>query len=307
MPGNTVTINGILPVLPTPFLEGRFDPESFQRLLDEMLDHVDGYTLLGSTGEAPSMTTQERATIAEQALAMTPTDKTVVVGVTHTSIADSVALARHAQAHGAKGVLCALPYYFANSPGGALRYLRELDAALTIHLVLYDNPVPTNTDLAAETVISWARELEHPRTVKLTDHDLGKVPRWQEAGLSVLAGDDPILFRYLAAGVDGAMVIVPALFPEPFRRTFDLAKQGALAPSYEAFATEILPFTHVFGIGDEIATTKALLAMLGVFASDELRPPLEPTSPDRRDLLRIGHELATRRASAQHTARPSPD
>ena len=96
MPGNTVSINGILPVLPTPFLEGRFDPESFQRLLDGMLDHADGYTLLGSTGEAPSMTTQERATIAEQALAMTPTDKTVVVGVTHTSIADTRRLARHA-------------------------------------------------------------------------------------------------------------------------------------------------------------------------------------------------------------------
>jgi 4-hydroxy-tetrahydrodipicolinate synthase len=293
-----VSIKGILPVIPTPFLDGRFDPESFQRLLDQMLDHVDGYTLLGSTGESPSMTTQERIAIAEQALAMTPKDKTVVVGVTHTSIADTVALARHAQTHGAQGVLCALPYYFANTPGGALGFLHELDDALTIELVLYDNPVPTNTNLAADTVLSWARELEHLRTVKLTDHDLDKIPQWQEGGLSVLAGDDPILFRYVAAGVDGAMVIVPALFPEAFRRTFDLAKEGDLGASYEVFATEILPFTHVFGIGDEIATTKALLAMLGVFASDELRPPLEPASPARRELLRIGHELATRRKSA---------
>ncbi|MDX6512636.1 MAG: 4-hydroxy-tetrahydrodipicolinate synthase, partial [Gaiellaceae bacterium] len=60
MPGDAVSITGVLPVIPTPFLDGRFDSASFQRLLDQMLDHVDGYTLLGSTGEAPSMTTEER-------------------------------------------------------------------------------------------------------------------------------------------------------------------------------------------------------------------------------------------------------
>jgi 4-hydroxy-tetrahydrodipicolinate synthase len=291
MAGSSVV--GLLPVIPTPFRDGRFDADSFKRLADHMLPWLDGYTLLGSTGEAPSLTTEERIEIAEAALAMTPPDKTVVVGVSHTSVADSLRLAEHAQAHGAKGVLCSAPYYFANSDEGVLRYLRTIDEALEIALVLYDNPVSTKTHLDADVVVDWARELAHLRTVKLTDHDLDKVATWHEAGLSVLAGDDPIIFRYLAAGVDGAMVIAPAVFPSAFRAVWDAGRDGDLATAFAIFAREILPFVHVFGIGDEIATTKALLHELGIFASDELRPPLEPVDDDRRALLVQAYELGT--------------
>src|SRR4051812_11879525 len=152
-------------------------------MVDRMAPDLDGYTLLGSTGEAPSMTTAERMSIASEALAMTPAGMTVVVGVTHTSVADSVALARHAEAHGAAAVMCAMPYYFANTTDGMLAYLDQIDRAIGIDLVLYDNPGASRTVLGIETVLGWADTLEHLTTVKLTDHDLPKVPRWREAGL----------------------------------------------------------------------------------------------------------------------------
>lgn len=287
-----MAVTGILPVIPTPFRDGRFDGTSFQRLLDHMLPHVDGYTLLGSTGEAPSLTIQTRRDIAEAALGMTPRDKHVIVGVSSTSTEDTIGLARHAEEHGCSGVLCAAPFYFANTGSGILRFLERLDAALGVDLVFYDNPQATKTVVSAETVIGWSRQLGSLRTVKLTDHDLSKIDAWHAAGLSVLAGDDPIVFRYLAAGVDGAMVIAPAVFPEPFRHTWDLVRAGELPGAYEVFAREVLPFLHVFGIGDEIATTKSLLASAGIFASAEVLPPLEPTTSERAALLRIAYDLA---------------
>jgi 4-hydroxy-tetrahydrodipicolinate synthase len=293
-----VSIEGILPVIPTPFLDGAFDAASFRRMVDRMAPDLDGYTLLGSTGEAPSMTTAERMQIAEEALGMTPPGMTVVVGVTHTSVADSVALARHAEANGAAAVMCAMPYYFANTTAGMLSYLDQIDRAIGIDLVLYDNPGASRTVLGADTVLEWADTLEHLTTVKLTDHDLAKVPRWREAGLSVLAGDDPIVFRYLTAGVDGAMVIVPMLFPAAFRRCFDLVQAGRVPEAYEVFCAGILPFSHVFGIGDEIATTKSILAAIGVFDSDEVRPPLVPASDERRALLEMAYALSMREVGA---------
>lgn len=276
---------GILPVITTPLRDGEFDAESFQRLLDHMLPWTDGYTLLGSTGEAPSLTTEERLSIAERALAMTPADKQVVVGVTHTIASESAALAAHAQAHGAAGVLCAVPYYFPNTPAGILRHLEEVHAVLEVDLVLYDNPVATKTTLAADDVIDWSQRLDGLTGVKLTDHDLGKVERWHDAGLRVFAGDDVIVLRYLDAGVDGAMVIAPSLFPEAFRRVWDLFREGELEEALAIAGRSILPFLHVFGLGDEIATTKAALADAGIFASDELLPPLAPVDERRRRLL----------------------
>jgi 4-hydroxy-tetrahydrodipicolinate synthase len=115
----------------------------------------------------------------------------------------------------------------------------------------------------------------------------------------VLAGDDPIIFRYLAAGVDGVMVIAPAVFPEPFRCTYELVRSGAVPQGYEVFAREILPFLHVFGIGTEIATTKALLASLGIFASAEVLPPLEAASVERTELLRVAYDLGVAGSKAR--------
>jgi len=292
-------VEGVLPVIPTPLRDGAFDRESFERFLEHMLEEVDGYTLLGSTGEAPSLTTAERQAIAAAALELTPGEKAVVVGISHTSLGDALELARHAEAHGAAALLCASPYYFANTEDGILRYLERIDRVIGIDLVLYDNPVSTKTALDANVVVGWAEELEHLRSVKLTDHDLRKIDIWHAAGLTVLAGDDPILFRYLAAGVDGAMVIAPCVFPDAFRETWERIRSGDLVGSQAVFSAEIAPFLHVFGIGEEIATTKALLAEIGVFASDEVLPPLQPVSDERRVLLRAAYEFGREQSEAR--------
>lgn len=295
-----MAIRGVLPVIPTPFRDGAFDRESFARLLDHMLPSVDGFTLMGSTGEAPSLTDAERKEIVAAALALTPGDKTVVVGVSHTSPTASAALAVHAQEHGAAGVLCCSPFYFANSPDGILAHLARIDEAIEIELVLYDNPFTTKTPLRAEWVVDWASRLDRLNSVKLTDHDLAKIPAWREAGLSVLAGDDPILSQFLAAGVDGVMVIAPAVLPESFAAAWAHLGAGRVDAALDVCSRELAPFIHAFGIGDEIATTKALLADIGVFASDELLTPLSAVDAVRRQQLRqaweVGRDAAQRRS-----------
>jgi 4-hydroxy-tetrahydrodipicolinate synthase len=287
------SIEGLLPVIPTPFLNGAFDETSMRRFLDYFLPWMDGYTLLGSTGESPSLTTAERMRIAEFAMASTPPDKTVVIGVSHTSLQDSLTLARHAESIGAHGVLCAAPYYFANTSEGVLRFLAALDDQLGIELVLYDNPAATGTQLDAALVCDWASQLKNLHTVKLTDHDLSKIAVWHAAGLKVIAGDDPIAFRYLAEGADGAMMIAPCLFPEAFSRVWRLVQDGRQADAYGVFAARILPLTHVFGIGDEIPTSKAVLKAIGLFSSAEVLPPLVEATPARSALVELGYRIAT--------------
>lgn len=284
-------------MIPTPFVGGAFDPDSFRCLVERMDPHCHGYTLLGSTGEAPSLTLPERMAIAEAALGMTPPDMQVVVGISHTSAASSVELARHAAGCGAAAVLCSAPYYFQNTADGVLAFLREIDAAVETEIVLYDNPVATDTVIDAQDVVRWSQELEHLNSVKLTDHRLDKIETWRDAGLRVFAGDDPIAFRYLAAGVDGAMIIAPALCPRACRETWDAVQEGDLRTAYTVFSREVLPILHVFGIGDEIMTTKVLLAQLGVFASTEVRPPLVQVPPEREALLRLAYQVATDQAA----------
>ena len=296
-------IEGLLPIIPTPFAEGVFDRPSMERFLNHFLPWVDGYTILGGVGEAPSLTLRERMEIAAFALEVTPPDKTVVVGVSHSSVNECISLAQHAESIGARGVLCGLPYYYENTDEGVLRFLRLLDKAIGIELVLYDNPVPSHTPLDAGQVTRWAGELSHLHTVKLTDHDLTKIDVWHEAGLGVIAGDDPIAFQYLAGGVDGAMIIVPSIYPEAFANVWRLSADGRLDEAYEVFASQILPLTHLFGIGDETATSKAILQAMGIFSSAEVLPPLVEVTPARRQLVELGHHVAERHSSGSGTGR----
>ena len=186
------------------------------RMVERMLPSVDGYTLAGSTGESPSMTLDERLGLIELALGFTPSDKTVIVGINHTCQADAIRLAQHAQRLGAAG--CCAPLRTTTRVGrrGAALPRGDRSRARDRSRALRQPGRPRSSLLGAPTVVEWAAQLEHLRSVKLTDHDLSKVAAWQAAGLSVLAGDDGILFRYLAEGVDGVMVIAPIVFPESF-------------------------------------------------------------------------------------------
>ena len=56
----SVPLAGSLPVIPTPFYEGRIDYESLDRLLAFLQPHLEGYTIGGSTGESVSLTLEER-------------------------------------------------------------------------------------------------------------------------------------------------------------------------------------------------------------------------------------------------------
>jgi dihydrodipicolinate synthase/N-acetylneuraminate lyase len=113
--GSSLKISGSLPVIPTPFRDNRIDFDSLLRLFDHLFPELEGYTLCGSTGEAPSLTMDERMELMKFAARNTPSSKTIVVGLTHTSLEDMTRLARSAQELGIHAGLVPCPYYFPNS------------------------------------------------------------------------------------------------------------------------------------------------------------------------------------------------
>jgi len=286
-------LEGALPVIPTPFLDGGFDALSFEAMVGPMLPHVDGFVLLGSTGEAPSLARADRMSIAEEVLTRTPRDKKVVVGVSSPSSTDTIALAKHAQEHGAVGVLCCAPFYFTNTGAGMRRFFAALDRELEVDLVLYDNPVTTKTALSAEYVLDLAEDIEHLRAVKLTDHLVEKVATWRGRGLSVFAGDDAILFQYLSAGVDGMMVIAPLLYPEAMAEVWRLLKDGATAKALQVMAANVLPVLHALGVGREVAGTKQILAQRKTIRSAEVLAPLVGVTHEEAELLKVADDVCS--------------
>jgi 4-hydroxy-tetrahydrodipicolinate synthase len=298
-----VRLSGSLPVIPTPFYNGRIDYDSLLRVFDHIFPELEGYTLCGSTGESVSLSCDERRELVEFAARNTPPGKTVVVGLTHTNLEEIVGLARHATKVGIRAGLIPCPYYFPNSFPMVLEFFRGVEAATDLEVVLYDNPVYTKTWLRAEELFAILDACPHMIGVKMTDHDLDKITALKKnRDKAVFSGDDVVAFRSLLLGVDGSMIIAPSVFPGAYQEVVRLLGQGRQAEALQVFSDEILPFIHLFGMGDEITNTKALFKELGIFRSDEARLPLLPCAPERLREVMLAYELcrtnSRRRAGA---------
>jgi 4-hydroxy-tetrahydrodipicolinate synthase len=278
-------------VIPTPFLDNRIDFDSLLKLFDHLFPDLDGYTLCGSTGEAASLTIEERIELMRFAARHTPAGKTIVAGLTHTSLEEMKKLARAAEELGIHAGLVPCPYYFPNSFPMVLEFFRALDCLSGFELVLYDNPIFTKTWLRSGELLALVDACPHLNSVKMTDHDLDKITELKRHGVTVFSGDDVVAFRSLMLGADGSMIIAPSVFPAAYQETVRLLGEGKTEASLRVFAGRILPFIHLFGLGDEVQNTKALFKHLGIFRSDEVRPPLLACAKERLREVVLAYEI----------------
>ncbi|CAI6018481.1 dihydrodipicolinate synthase family protein [Cohnella sp. JJ-181] len=291
-------MKGNIPVIPTPFAGGKIDYEDFERLIRHTSDHVDGYVIAGSTGEAPALSAEERIEIAAFFADHTQ-GKHIVIGLGHTNLVEAVRIGRAAAGLGIRAALVPSPYYFPNSLDMVKAYVGRLAADTGLDIVFYDNPVTTGTTYTAGQLIELAEAVPAIKAIKMTDHDMGKIRALKrETSLAVFGGDDIICYRAIEAGVDGSMIIAPIIFPQAFKEGWELYLAGRREESFAIFAKTILPFVHMFGPGDEIPTTKALFHHLGLFKSAETRLPLLPADEarTRETLLGYQHGLTAERA-----------
>jgi len=288
----TVKLRGSLPVIPTPFFKGKIDYDSLLRLFEHLFPHLEGCTLCGSTGEAVSLSLDERLELMQFAAQNTPAGKNVVIGLTHTHLEEMVRLARRAEGLGIQGGLMPCPFYFPNSFPMVLEFFKALDRSSGLSLVLYDNPLYTKTFLRPEEIATLLNACTHLKAVKMTDHDLDKITALKKNNQAIVfSGDDVVAFRSLLLGVDGSMIIAPAVFPLAYQKVVKLLQENDPSQALKVFSEQILPFIHLFGPGDEVSTTKALYKHLGIFRSDEVRLPLLPCPQTRRREVVMAYEL----------------
>jgi 4-hydroxy-tetrahydrodipicolinate synthase len=298
--GFCLKLSGSLPVIPTPFHQGEIDFESLLRLFDHLFPELDGCTLCGSSGESVSLSLEERLKLMEFAIRNAPTGKSIVVGLTHTNLNEMAQLARRAEQLGARAGLVPCPYYFPNSFPMVLEFFKALDRSSGLDLVIYDNPLYTKTWLTAQELFRILDACPRVKGVKMTDHNLDKITALKQHGnVAVFSGDDVVAFRSLLLGVDGSMILAPCVFPAPYQEVVRRLKAGKPAEALRVFSEQILPFIHLFGLGDEVSTTKAVFKQVGIFRSDEVRLPLLSSTAERLREVMLAYELCRNHAGAR--------
>ena len=272
MPAHRFT--GIIPPLATPLLDrDTLDPAGLERLIEHVLGGgVHGLFVLGTTGEGPALPMGVRRDLVERTVRQVRGRVPVLVGISDTVLADSLALARFAADTGAAAVVAAPPYYFPAGQAPLERWCRSLVADLPLPLLLYNMPEMVKVVLGAELV---RRLADQPGIVGLKDSggDLetfagyARVVRDERPDWTLLIGPEQMLPQAHAlgghGGVCGGANVAPRLFVE---------LQAALERGEEAIAAglqqKVLALGRLYTVGTEpgrvIVGVKGALSALGI-------------------------------------------
>ena len=283
-PGKAVS--GFLPPIVTPLLDGRVDHDSLKRELDELSGSVAGYLVGGSLGEATSLTFEERTAVMETVAHFSGQEHTLVFSVGDNSVETSRRLIERADELDADLLIAGCPGYYENTDAMVYKYFETLAGMTSTELCLYDNPSASNTSLGVETIAELAARVPTLTHIKVTDTALGKVEALgARTGLTILAGDDSVLWHQLVGGAVGGMVGLPMIFPQRcarFWEAFSAGSEDEALAEYRAMSH----FIHIsLGAPDYVGVIKAVLHDRGVIASSESRVPLLSLSSARHSAV----------------------
>ena len=242
---------GIIPPMVTPLKEwDTLDQDGMVCLIDHILSGgVHGLFLLGTTGEAPSLSHRLRKEIIQRALDQIKERIPVLVGITDTSFDESINLAEYAAEKGASAVVLAPPYYFPAGQLELLEYLEHLVPRLPLPLFLYNMPTHTKLFFEPETVKAAS---EIPGVIGLKDssanmvyfHQLQQIFK-DHNDFRLFIGPEELLGETLVLGGHGGVCgggnLIPELYVELYEKSIegDFKKMGILHERIMQISTTI--------------------------------------------------------------------
>ncbi len=285
---------GIVPPLVTPLIgRDQLDVAGFERLIERVLDGgVHGVFILGTSGEAPSLSYRLRREVIERACNAVRGRVPVLVGITDTSVVEAVNLARHAADAGAQALVTAAPYYFPVGQPELVEWVQQLLPQLPLPAYLYNMPQMTKVQFEPEMVVRLT-QMEGIAGLKDSSGDMTyyqkllKIaqarPDWR-----VFVGPEHLLVESLRlgghGGVNGGAQVDPALLVGLYEAT----SRGDQATA-DRLQARLLKLGEIYRVGRHASAVikgmKCSLSLMGV-CNDVMAEPLSRFAPPEQKRVR---------------------
>ena len=276
--------SGTYTAIVTPFnQDGSVDYVRFRELIDlQIAGGVAGIVPVGTTGESPTLTTEEHIEVIRVAAEHVAHRIQVIAGTGANATQEAIELTQAALDCGADATLQVTPYYNKPSPEGLYRHFSAI-ADLGLPVVLYNVPGRTARDIPIPLV---KRLAAHPGIVAIKEAagDVGRVSQVRAAcELEVLSGDDALTLPMISVGACGVISVASNVMPREMSELVKLALTGRIGEA-RALHERLMPlFTDLF-IEVNPVPVKAALAMMGRI-EEVYRLPLCEMAPENRERL----------------------
>ena len=303
-------IKGLGTALITPFdANGKVDYEALARLLDTQLTgFVDYLVVLGTTGEAATLTTEEKKEVRQFIVHYVHTHPVpslegrpggvipLVLGVggnNTAAVCTELASLKEELEQNFTAILSVCPYYNKPNQEGLFQHFCKVAEASPIPVILYNVPGRTGVNLLPETVMRIYEA--HPDKIIGIKEASGNIEQIKKLiqlsntpslegrdgegfpPLLVISGDDGIACEVMEAGGAGLISVASNAFPEDFWHIVH-DKDRALQTKYDEMVKLLFAEGNPVGI-------KAVLTQKGII-QNYLRLPLVPASEELKERIK---------------------
>ena len=265
----------------TPFkstMEVDFD--ALEKLIDFIIENGTEYVVtLGTTGETPTLDTEERFDIINFTYEKVNNRAPVVVGIGGNNTKEVMESLQSYPLEKATAVLSASPYYNKPSQEGIFQHYKNLASESPKPVLLYNVPGRTGSNISAETTLRLAKEVENIAGIKEASGNMVQcmhILRDRPEDFLVVSGDDHITLPLIACGMDGVISVAANCFPKDFSDMVRFCLKGDFE-SARPLHYKCLEGNDLLFAENNPAGVKAFLAEMGVI-KNVLRLPLVPLS-----------------------------
>lgn len=277
---NREKLRGIGVALVTPFKDGEVDYPALKKIILQSINGgVDFLVGLGTTGEAPTLSLDEKYKILDFIVKVNDGKLPIVAGFGGNNTRQIIADIKGYHFDGIDAILSSSPAYNKPTQEGIFQHYMLLAEQSPKPIIIYNVPSRTSTNITAETILKLAissRQFIGVKEAGTNFSQITEIIKYSPPNFLVLSGDDPTALPFLSIGGDGLISVIANIMPQQFSNMIHLGLQGKFDKAAEIHLR--LHDIHAWLYKDgNPAGVKAALSMMEM-CENELRLPLVPVS-----------------------------
>ncbi|MES5261524.1 4-hydroxy-tetrahydrodipicolinate synthase [Priestia megaterium] len=277
----------VLTAMVTPFdRNGEIDFNATKTLVEHLITNgTDGLVVAGTTGESPTLTTEEKIELFKCVVEAAAGRVHVIAGTGSNNTQASMSLTKLAEETGVDGIMLVAPYYNKPSQEGLYQHFKKIAESTSLPVMLYNIPGRSIVNISVETIV---RLSEIPNVVSIKEASgnldaMAEIISKTPSDFTLYSGDDGLTIPVLAIGGAGVISVASHIIGNDMQEMINAFKNGDVQKA-AATHRNLLPIMRALFIAPSPSPVKAALNLNGIQVGG-VRLPMVPLSNKEQSAL----------------------
>ena len=276
----------LLTAMVTPFnADGSVNYEKAADLAEWLINNgSDGLVVAGSTGEAATMSAEEKLELFRVVVNRINKHVPVIAGTGSNNTADSVKMTKMAEAMGVDGALIVGPYYNKPTQEGFYQHFAAVAQSTGLPIIVYNVPGRTASNISPAIVARLAADFENIVAIKEAAGNVAQVAELYSVlpeEFTIYSGDDGLIIPFMSVGATGLISVLSNIGGGILQDVMQAYEDGRVREAAKLNA-RMVPLANAMFIETNPIPVKAAVTLVTGIDAGQPRLPLTPMEPENK-------------------------